>query len=181
MPRKRNDQQAFISPDESFLQNLWPLSYDNRDNSRFTENLKSLSAFQNRPQPQHTICIAIHRVFSDNCQLSLPVSSLTVDHSSDYPHMACSGGREEMHNKLSDKTRTLYSRGAQIPCTKSPGQLSFFSVAPNICGSSVCNLLHITLLASTISQQLLEFWNIFGPLLYMQAGQTHRRFTNTSL
>jgi hypothetical protein len=47
------------------------------------------------------------------------------------------------HNKLQD-------RGVQIPGTKSPLRINFLLCAPNICGSSVWNFLHVTLLAPRI-------------------------------
>ena len=35
----------------------------------------------------------------------------------------------------------------------------------NACGSSVCNVLHVTLVASRILSWLLDFWKICAPLL----------------
>jgi hypothetical protein len=50
------------------------------------------------------------------------------------------------------------SRGAQIPGARSPVRLSFCTVAPNIFGSSVWNLLHVTLPAPRILRWLLVFF-----------------------
>lgn len=44
----------------------------------------------------------------------------------------------------------------------------FCSVAPNIFGSLVWNLLHITLLALRVLRWLLDFWNICVPLAYIR-------------
>jgi hypothetical protein len=37
-------------------------------------------------------------------------------------------------------------------------------VASNICGSSVRNIFHVTLLVPRILKWLLDFWKIYGPL-----------------
>jgi len=41
----------------------------------------------------------------------------------------------------------------------------FCVVAPNICGSLVWNLLHVTLLEPKILRWLLDFWKICGLLV----------------
>ena len=47
------------------------------------------------------------------------------------------------------------------------GQVTkFWMVVPNICGSSVWNLLHVTLLAPRILKWLLEFWSCCAPLAW---------------
>jgi len=40
----------------------------------------------------------------------------------------------------------------------------FCTVAPNIFGSSVWDMLHVMLLAPRILRWLLDFWNIYAPL-----------------
>lgn len=50
------------------------------------------------------------------------------------------------------------TRGEQIPGNQ------FFMMAPNICGSSVWNLLHVTQLAPTILRWLIDFLLIYVPL-----------------
>lgn len=47
------------------------------------------------------------------------------------------------------KTR-VSSRGAQIPAARSPRRLKFCTVAPDMCVSSVWNLLHVSLTAPRI-------------------------------
>jgi hypothetical protein len=43
---------------------------------------------------------------------------------------------------------------------------NFCTVAPNICGFSVWNVRHGTLLAPKIFRWLLDFWKICGPVRY---------------
>ena len=50
----------------------------------------------------------------------------------------------------------VYSRGAQIPGTRSPGQ-QLCVVTPNICRPSVWSLLHVTLLAPVLYNCVLVF------------------------
>jgi len=50
----------------------------------------------------------------------------------------------------------VYSRDAQIPGTRSPGQ-QLCVVTPNICGPSVWSLLHVTLLAPVVCNCVLVF------------------------
>ena len=45
--------------------------------------------------------------------------------------------------------------------------MTFCMVVPNICASSVQNLLHVTLLALKILWWLLNFWKICAPLVYL--------------
>ena len=47
-----------------------------------------------------------------------------------------------------------------------PQTTEFCTVAPNVCGSSVRKLLHVTLLMPRILRWLLDFWKISTPLLY---------------
>jgi hypothetical protein len=42
---------------------------------------------------------------------------------------------------------------------------NFFKVAPNICGSSISNLLHITILVSRNLRYLPDFWKVCTPFL----------------
>jgi hypothetical protein len=49
----------------------------------------------------------------------------------------------------------------------------FCAVAPNICGSSVWNLLYVTLLSPKILRWLLDFWKIHVPLAYGMEGGTN--------
>jgi len=61
---------------------------------------------------------------------------------------------------------TIQSEASQ-GCTISGARLSRrinLTVAPNICGSSVCVLLQVTLLESRILRRLLEFWEICSVL-----------------
>ena len=62
-------------------------------------------------------------------------------------------------NCTDKKNGRLYCRGAQIPRSK------FSMAVPNMCGSAVRNLLHVTLLAPTILTQLQYFWKMCKPLL----------------
>jgi hypothetical protein len=50
---------------------------------------------------------------------------------------------------------------AQILDARSP---EFYTVVPDICGPSVWNLLHITLLMPRILRWFLDFWKICGAL-----------------
>jgi len=59
-----------------------------------------------------------------------------------------------------------FIRGAQIPGARSLAT-RFCVVAPNICGSSVWNLLHITVLVPRILSWLPDFWKICALLHYM--------------
>ena len=45
----------------------------------------------------------------------------------------------------------------------------FCTVAPSICGCSVWNLLHVTLLATRILKWLLDFWEVVHPRLSLLA------------
>jgi hypothetical protein len=51
-------------------------------------------------------------------------------------------------------------RGTQIPGARSPERPDFFSVAPNICGSSVWILLHVALLVPRILSLLVDIRKI---------------------
>jgi hypothetical protein len=51
------------------------------------------------------------------------------------------------------------TRGVQILGIRSPGANKFFTLAPNICGSSSWKYLHVTFLVPKIC--LLLFWKIF--------------------
>jgi len=57
-----------------------------------------------------------------------------------------------------------------IRCT-TPGcqdsQMTFCMVVPNICGSSVQNLLHVTFLILKILWWFPNFWKICAPLVYL--------------
>jgi hypothetical protein len=55
----------------------------------------------------------------------------------------------------------LEARGAQIPGARAT---KFCTVAPNICGPSMWNLLYVTLMAPRILEWLLDFWKSFAPL-----------------
>ena len=46
----------------------------------------------------------------------------------------------------------------------------FYTVKPNICGSSIWNFLHVTFLAPTIFRQILYFWNILLPWQVLYIG-----------
>ena len=58
-----------------------------------------------------------------------------------------------------------YMRDVQIPSARLLGRLKFCTVAPNICGPLVWNLLRATLLAPRILRSLLDFWKNFTRLL----------------
>jgi hypothetical protein len=55
----------------------------------------------------------------------------------------------------------------------------FYTAAPNICGSSVWNLLHATLPEPRILRWLLNFWKVCAPLLQdiLLFGMYHIRVT----
>ena len=54
----------------------------------------------------------------------------------------------------------------------------FCTVVPNICGSSVWNFLHVTILAPRILRWLLDFWKICAPMLHTYSSLTYgRRYT----
>lgn len=61
-------------------------------------------------------------------------------------------------------TRTVFyvekGRGVQIYGVRLPWRLDFRPLTPNACGSSVLNMLHITLLAPVMLMWLLEFWKM---------------------
>lgn len=59
----------------------------------------------------------------------------------------------------------LYSKGAQIPSTRSLWLLNIM-MAPNICESSVGNMVHVTLLVPRILRWFLEFSKICALLQY---------------
>lgn len=58
----------------------------------------------------------------------------------------------------------LYNRGCTNPGCQVAKATKFCMVAPNTCGSSVWNLLHVTQLASRILRWLLEFWKFCAPV-----------------
>lgn len=58
----------------------------------------------------------------------------------------------------------MIPRAAEIPDARSNWVTKFWTVARNIRGSSVGNLLHITVLAAGIFLWLVDFWKIY-PLL----------------
>ena len=51
-------------------------------------------------------------------------------------------------------------KGAQIPGARAAGRLSIFTVATNICGSSLLNFILVIQLALRILRWLLDFWKI---------------------
>ena len=60
---------------------------------------------------------------------------------------------------------------AQPQVSSNPGRKvavasKFCTVAPVICGSSIRNLLHVTLVAPRILRWLLDFWKVFASLPY---------------
>jgi hypothetical protein len=59
----------------------------------------------------------------------------------------------------------LWTQGCTNPERQIAVAPKFCAVAPNICGSSVWNLLLVTLLASRNLRRLLDFWKIRAPLL----------------
>jgi len=59
----------------------------------------------------------------------------------------------------------LKRRGCTHPTSQIAQVTKFCMVAHNICGTSVWNLFHVTLLAPRILKWILNFWKICGPLL----------------
>ena len=70
------------------------------------------------------------------------------------------------HGRDSNWTRSKYEPeiSPKQDCAN-PGRLNSFTVAPNICGSSVWDLLRVTLLAPRIFRCFLDLWQICAPLL----------------
>ena len=62
--------------------------------------------------------------------------------------------------------RVVLTQGCPNPGRQVAPPEKFGTVAPNICGPAVCNLLHVTLLAPRILRWLLDFWkNLWIPEL----------------
>jgi len=61
------------------------------------------------------------------------------------------------------KTSSL-CQGCKNPRHQLAITTDFCTVVPNICGLSVCNLLHVILLAPRILRCLVHFWKICAPL-----------------
>ena len=72
---------------------------------------------------------------------------------------------KSLHHTVTHKYRSLAIGNQPIKqgCTN-PGATWHLRLT-DICGSSVWNLLHVTLLESRISKGKLEFWKICAPLL----------------
>jgi hypothetical protein len=68
-----------------------------------------------------------------------------------------SGRRPRLHE-------CAYSATLMQEC-KNPRETKFCTVVPHICGSSVWNLLRVTLQAPRILRRLPDFWKICTPLL----------------
>jgi hypothetical protein len=73
-----------------------------------------------------------------------------------------------LYTKWYDRSSFMYKsisyiRGAQIPV---PGgrETKYCNVEPNVCGSSLWNLFHVTLLAPRILRLILDFWKICATL-----------------
>ena len=73
-------------------------------------------------------------------------------------------------NWLNGKAHDTADTVLHARCTNAGCQViwatEFWMLIPNICGSSVWNLLHITLLVPRILSWLLHLWRICGPLCY---------------
>jgi hypothetical protein len=54
------------------------------------------------------------------------------------------------------------------------GHQAYYTLTPNICGSSIQNLLHVALLAPKIFRHLIDFWNICVPLPYRHTTHNNR-------
>jgi hypothetical protein len=65
-----------------------------------------------------------------------------------------------------DNYSVYYSRGEKNPWRHVAPATELCTVAPNICGTSALNLLHVTFLASRILLWLLDFWNICATVYY---------------
>jgi hypothetical protein len=52
----------------------------------------------------------------------------------------------------------------------------FYTVAPNICGSSVWNLLLVTRLVPRILRRLLDFWTVCGTMRYSTRGLREMKY-----
>jgi hypothetical protein len=65
------------------------------------------------------------------------------------------------------QTPSSYTRGAQIPGARSSWRLNVFTAAPNVCGSSIWNLLRVTILAPRVFSWFLDFFSkLCAPLSY---------------
>lgn len=63
----------------------------------------------------------------------------------------------------------ILEQGCMHPGHKVTWATKFCMVDPNICGSSVWILLHITLLVPRISRWLVDFWKICAPVVELLA------------
>ena len=58
-------------------------------------------------------------------------------------------------------------------------KLIFFTVVPNMFGSSIRNLFHVTFLVPRILRWFHYFWNMFGPMNYSIAVEGHLKIRIT--
>ena len=68
--------------------------------------------------------------------------------------------RLTIHLHLVRISRICGASGAHIPGARAAVATKLCMMAPNVCGSSVRNLLHVTLLTPRILRWLLDFWKI---------------------
>ena len=72
-----------------------------------------------------------------------------------------------LHENLSIAAADGYDQGRMNPGRQVARLTKFCSAAPNMCGSSVWNLLHVIFLAPRILRQILEFLKNVGPWLLL--------------
>ena len=87
---------------------------------------------------------------------------------------ACVNARWRPANLLFTTKRTTHRhRGAQIPGLRPPKANTFYTLAPNVCGSSVWILLHIALPEPKILRWLVDLWKMCA-FLYTDIVQRSR-------
>ena len=73
-----------------------------------------------------------------------------------------------VHENLSVDAADGYNQGRTNPGRQVARSTKFCTAAPNMCGSLVWNLLHVTFVAPRILRRLLEFWKSVGPWLLVE-------------
>jgi hypothetical protein len=113
-----------------------------------------------------------HARFFCNCSFCTVVLSIgtTMVQGLKEWSLAAVGRNRRWRDPESSRTRTITSRPLHLEqwCTNPGCQVdvatTFCASAPSICGSSVRNLLHVTLQVPRILRLLLHFWKICAPL-----------------
>ena len=72
-----------------------------------------------------------------------------------------------LHENLSIDAADDYDQGRTNPGRQVARSTKFYTAAPNMRGSSVRNLLHVTFLTPKILRRLLELWKSLGPWLLL--------------